>query len=62
MSEVKMSEELKPCPFCGRDPAMHFGSSKSVVGCFSAHCSVNPSVAANTITIAREKWNTRKQK
>ena len=55
-----MSEELKPCPFCGEPPIKHFEPSSSVIGCFRSGCPVNPSLRANTFKVAVEKWNTRK--
>lgn len=62
-NEVKMSEELKPCPFCGEAPAKSIGrelpnyfehdwyvdSDDSIIEieCINENCAVNPGVLFN---------------
>ncbi|CAM0042243.1 hypothetical protein VPHK389_0005 [Vibrio phage K389] len=50
-------ETLRGCPFCERESMRHFRPDRSVVGCFSADCAVNPNVSAETITQAADLWN-----
>ena len=51
MSEVKMSEELKPCPFCGIEP-MTFNQTGLII-CAYSMCGVNPE------SKSKEDWNNR---
>lgn len=65
-----MSEELKPCPFCGSKALLHTEGNdytkkrRSIAEC--SKCHVKMTVGAIrfplswTIEIVTEKWNTRK--
>jgi len=62
-------DNLKPCPFCGKTPAVlecktkGFDAIAYVVRCNSRHCLVSPQTCPFVIGGAREKaidaWNTR---
>lgn len=59
-----MSELLKPCPFCGKQPGMKIYGSAAMpvhaVECCNPSCPVNP-VADSTVSesAAIQAWNTR---
>lgn len=52
-----MSEELKPCPFCGQTPGVVKCAASYVVGC-PGPCYVKPSVCA-PLKYAAKRWNQR---
>lgn len=62
-----MSDELKPCPYCGHKPAFFrfdsisplFPDIEYTVECINSECPVNPSVSRGTEYEATEAWNTR---
>ncbi|MGE5523422.1 MAG: Lar family restriction alleviation protein [Rhodospirillaceae bacterium] len=58
-----MSNELKPCPFCGAQPTIepwHGGKpTKRMISCENDDCAVCPSVSGNTEREAVEAWNRR---
>lgn len=54
---------LLPCPFCGEQPKMFYGTGYVSAGCDNEGCKVNPSVDFENGDGAKEKvmrsWNTR---
>jgi len=58
-----MSEELKPCPFCGGHPTPDYsaiiGEDKYHFHCQSADCPAWPNVSGDTEESAIAAWNTR---
>ena len=57
-----MSDDLKPCPFCGGKAIKipdHNHSTGWEVGCFSGKCDVEPHVWAVHLETAVMQWNTR---
>ena len=55
-----MSEELKPCPFCGEKPFVKsFGSKITTIFCDGEACRVHPSVDNIDLDSATKGWNTR---
>jgi Lar family restriction alleviation protein len=57
-----MSDDLKPCPFCGGEPFSFedYGHSTAwEVGCSNAQCRVEPHVWEKTKDEAIASWNTR---
>ena len=55
-----MTEELKPCPFCGREPLREsaFDGTHLFVGCES--CEISPGISDGGHAIALlSHWNTR---
>ena len=59
-----MTEELKPCPFCGGDavydpPHQNVGDYVHEVGCETIGCMVLPKVVHLDEYAARQAWNTR---
>jgi hypothetical protein len=60
-----MSEELKPCPWCGELPRLYTMSDNSCndyweIGCAGEECAANPSTMSFiSVEDAIEKWNTR---
>lgn len=60
-----MSDDLKPCPFCGGKASKTPDPSHSTgweVGCFSGKCDVEPHVWAVHLETAMMQWNTRADK
>lgn len=58
-----MSEELKPCPFCGHTATKFFDEVDWYVGCGGpwTDCRTLPTVSANSEQAAIAAWNTRHQ-
>lgn len=58
-----MSEELKPCPFCGEEARIRVEPcTKGVVffaECGNRFCNVHPKVCACTPDVAAKIWNHR---
>ena len=57
-----MSDDLKPCPFCGGEPFSFedYGHSTAwEVGCSNSQCRVEPHVWEKTKDEALASWNTR---
>lgn len=57
-----MSEELKPCPFCGGEAACIEDGSHSTaweIGCYNGQCAAEPSVWEPRKEVAITAWNTR---
>jgi Lar family restriction alleviation protein len=57
-----MSDDLKPCPFCGGEPFSFedYGHSTAwEVGCSNSQCRVEPHVWEKTKDEAIASWNTR---
>jgi len=55
--------KLKPCPFCGRMPAVTECGERNrgeIVECLTIEC-VGPSVHYYGKNVARKKWNKRAQ-
>lgn len=54
------NEELKPCPFCGKNPAVFPAGNGTgeMVECQTPDC-VNPHVSYYGENVARNKWNKR---
>jgi Lar family restriction alleviation protein len=60
--EAEMSDDLKPCPFCGGEPFSFedYGHSTAwEVGCSNSQCRVEPNVWEKTRDEALASWNTR---
>ena len=63
-----MSIELKPCPFCGADPATNYFGSEGVfpqmacVVCINEECASRPEVWGESEEAAAEAWNTRAER
>ncbi len=60
--EAEMSDDLKPCPFCGGEPFSFedYGHSTAwEVGCSNSQCRVEPHVWEKTKDEAIASWNTR---
>lgn len=53
-----MSEELKPCPFCGEPARIRF-NDVFYAECSNRLCLVHPKVSATTPEVATEIWNRR---
>lgn len=61
MTDERIKEELKPCPFCG-SPALMSGDDDSgwCVTCQEPHCNCNARIPyCDTKEDAIEQWNTR---
>ncbi len=57
-----MSDELKPCPWCGKQPVLYKNSAGFVVvECANLECQVVCSVTESTKPNAIAAWNTRKE-
>ena len=60
-----MSEELKPCPFCGAAPYADEGETMAVIECVNQQCSMRPSISpdnekhASGLELATDAWNRR---
>lgn len=57
-----MTDDLKPCPFCGHEAAAFHSSWDSDdydVGCFNGECPVKPHPWRETKAEAIAAWNTR---
>ena len=57
-----MTEELKPCPFCGSQPWSYDDANHSTaweVECGNTTCSAQPSVWKTTKAEAISAWNRR---
>jgi len=53
-----MTDELKPCPFCGGEAAC-IEETAWVIGCFNGQCAAAPSVWEPSKEMAIAAWNTR---
>ena len=57
-----MTDELKPCPFCGGEAACIEDGSHSTaweIGCYNGQCAAEPSVWEPRKEMAIAAWNTR---
>jgi len=57
-----MSDELKPCPFCGVKPMRHEDDNHSTaleIECVNEICPTKPSLWGKTEAEAIAAWNTR---
>ena len=58
-----MTEQLKPCPFCGRKPKLERstrpGSEQATVKCGNWGCYGSPTSTKGTVAEAVTKWNHR---
>ena len=54
-----MSEELKPCPFCGGDVEIAEGMNEAWVSCSNKQCGMGASGMFSTRKKAIAAWNTR---
>jgi hypothetical protein len=57
-----MSDDLKPCPFCGGEASKIPDANHSTgweVGCYSGKCDVEPHIWAVHLETAVTQWNTR---
>jgi hypothetical protein len=55
-----MTEELKPCPFCGEDAEhVHVCAYEEIVRCTNECCFVRPSITCELPEECFELWNTR---
>ena len=65
-----MSDELKPCPFCGGTPTWRLTKKKycqlhgdeyqhHILGCQKCHCPIKPMVIGNIEDHLIKAWNTR---
>lgn len=56
-----MSDELKPCPWCGKAPTLHYSdiTEEWHVYCYHGDCMVSPYVFKLTKAEAIAAWNTR---
>ena len=55
-----MSDELKPCPFCGSKPShVDYENGDVFFGCASAVCEFNPNSIFADLREAHEAWNKR---
>ena len=60
-----MKENLKPCPFCGKDPVlepMSWPDTDYIVKCDNWKCDMIVSTFENTKEVVIKKWNNRKEK
>jgi len=53
-----MSDELKPCPFCGGKPNLHENIFASVVGITCTKCFTTQTMLPNRKKVIK-KWNRR---
>lgn len=57
---VAMTEELKPCPFCGGDAKNLGDDERFMIGCDNASCVVQPNTSMHFDPLhAQGEWNTR---
>jgi hypothetical protein len=55
-----MTDELKPCPFCGEDAEhVHVCAYEEIVRCTNECCFVRPSITCELPEECFELWNTR---
>jgi Lar family restriction alleviation protein len=57
-----MTEELKPCPFCGGEvkaSKISRYSQRHQVACYSQICAAQPSIVESKKSVAISAWNSR---
>jgi hypothetical protein len=54
-----MSDELRPCPFCGCKPYVGYDGTSWRVGCRSGVCLIMPELSMWKKSDAISYWNTR---
>ena len=62
-----MSEELKPCPFCGEKPTFGWSEDSEGFGTYGIHCENPdcypcPGLSFQNAKEAREYWNKRAER
>lgn len=56
-----MSDELKPCPFCGGEAEVTnvLNAGKVLVGCNNDDCTANPAIVGTALEPVIVRWNRR---
>lgn len=61
-----MDKELKPCPFCGKQPILYYLLGKASIDCVNEKCKIKPStwlhISTNKVDELVKVWNTRVEK
>lgn len=54
-----LTDELKPCPFCGAKAGLKSDGNVVKVGCFNPECGIRPKAMSTCGNTAIVKWNRR---